>query len=154
MVQVSLKQYVYQQWAISRLLNKHWKISFPSSTPPFSVSYIFFKDSFFSASQFSTLSPIHFSPKRNLMKKSWHFLDHTQSNKKKKIFIILETSHFHQQMEVTQLPFSGPKFTTQVARTVSVLCHCMKYQRKNVQGSTLLLKLHIFSIALLFSDIF
>lgn len=83
------------------------------------------------------------------MEKSDIFL--TTRKAKKKRFIISETSHFHQQMEVIQLHFSGPKFITQVARTVSVLCHCMEYQTKKVQGSTLWLKLHIFYITLLFS---
>lgn len=81
----------------------------------------------------------------------------TQKEKKQKKrinYLRSICSNFHQQMEVTQLLLSGPKFVTEVATTLSNICCCIIQQSKDGQDRPLLPKLHIFSITPVFCDIF
>lgn len=77
------------------------------------------KDTFSFTSQFSTLSPIHFSPKQEANGKVLFFLNTHKARKKNYIRSIC--SNFNQQMKVSQLFLNGPKSLIGVARIVRTL---------------------------------
>lgn len=92
MVQVPLKQYVYQQWAISRLLNKHWKVSFHStSLPDFLSVRVFLKIHFFLPPNFPPWAQSTF-PQKGIQWKSLTFFLTTCTAKKENICYFRNTS--------------------------------------------------------------